>query len=231
MSSRKRKNAKRRTRSQKSSRSRTYLLLAGAIAVAVVAVAVIVLLDQGASPSAADASGTASEKTLGAADALVVVVEYGDFQCPYCQIFAEGAGQQLREEYVDTGQVRLVYRHLAFIGDESTWAAEASECANEQDRFWDYHDKLYEEQAGENEGAFAKDNLKRFAAELGLDTERFDQCFDARTYRDQVQADINDARQRRINATPSLLVDGQYIQNGANYQVLQAAIEAALAQP
>ena len=230
MSSRKRKNAK-RTRNQQSSKSRTYLLLGGAIALAVLAVAVIVLLDQGASPSAADASGTASEKTLGAADAPVVVVEYGDFQCPYCRIFAEGAGQQLREEYVDTGKVRLVYRHLAFIGDESTWAAEASECANEQDRFWEYHDKLYEEQAGENEGAFAKDNLKRFAAELGLDTEQFNQCFDSRVYRDQVQADINDARQRRINATPSLLVDGQYIQNGTNYQVLQAAIEAALAQP
>jgi protein-disulfide isomerase len=230
MSSRKRKNAK-RTRNQQSSKSRTYLLLAGAIAVAVLAVAVIVLLDQGASPSAADTSGTASEKSLGAADAPVVVVEYGDFQCPYCQIFAEGAGQQLREEYVDTGQVRLVYRHLAFIGDESTWAAEASECANEQGRFWEYHDKLYEEQAGENEGAFKEDNLKRFAAELGLDTEQFNQCFDARVYRDQVQADINDARQRRINATPSLLVDGQYIQNGTNYQVLQAAIEAALAQP
>ena len=230
MSSRKRKNAK-RTRNQQSSKSRTYLLLAGAIAVAVLAVAVIVLLDQGASPSAADTSGTASEKSLGAADAPVVVIEYGDFQCPYCQIFAEGAGQQLREEYVDTGKVRLVYRHLAFIGDESTWAAEASECANEQGRFWEYHDKLYEEQAGENEGAFKEDNLKRFAAELGLDTEQFNQCFDSRVYRDQVQADINDARQRRINATPSLLVDGQYIQNGTNYQVLQAAIEAALAQP
>jgi len=230
MSSRKRKNAK-RTRSQQSSKSRTYLLLAGAIALAVIAVAVIVLLDQGASPSAADTSGTASEKSLGAADAPVVVVEYGDFQCPYCQIFAEGAGQQLRDEYVDTGKVRLIYRHLAFIGDESTWAAEASECANEQGRFWEYHDKLYEEQAGENEGAFKEDNLKRFAAELGLDTEQFNQCFDSRVYRDQVQADINDARQRRINATPSLLVDGQYIQNGTNYQVLQAAIEAALAQP
>ena len=230
MSSRKRKNAK-RTRSQQSSKSRTYLLLAAAIALAVIAVAVIVLLDQGASPSAADTSGTASEKSLGAADAPVVVVEYGDFQCPYCQIFAEGAGQQLRDEYVDTGKVRLIYRHLAFIGDESTWAAEASECANEQGRFWEYHDKLYEEQAGENEGAFKEDNLKRFAAELGLDTEQFNQCFDSRVYRDQVQADINDARQRRINATPSLLVDGQYIQNGTNYQVLQAAIEAALAQP
>jgi len=207
------------------------MLLAAAIALAVIAVAVIVLLDQGASPSAADTSGTASEKSLGAADAPVVVVEYGDFQCPYCQIFAEGAGQQLRDEYVDTGKVRLIYRHLAFIGDESTWAAEASECANEQGRFWEYHDKLYEEQAGENEGAFKEDNLKRFAAELGLDTEQFNQCFDSRVYRDQVQADINDARQRRINATPSLLVDGQYIQNGTNYQVLQAAIEAALAQP
>ena len=232
MSSKRRKSRSRSSSRQarRSQRSRTYALLAAAVVLALVAVAVIALLDQGAEPSQADDGRVASEKSLGAEDAPVVVVEYSDFQCPYCQQFATGPGQQLRDEYVEQGQVRFVYRHFAFIGPESLWAAEASECANEQGRFWDYHDKLFEEQAGENQGAFSKDNLRAFAADLGLDTEEFDQCFASGRYEDQVQADIQDAQLRRLNSTPSILVDGQYIPNGASYPVLQAAVEAALAQ-
>jgi protein-disulfide isomerase len=233
MASKRRKSTGRRSRSAQkgAQRSKTYMLLAAAVIVAIVAVGVIVLLDQGASNSQAEDGNLASEKSLGAEDAPVVVVEYSDFQCPYCQQFATGPGQQLRDEYVAQGQVRFVYRHFAFIGNESLWAAEASECANEQGRFWDYHDKLFAEQSGENRGAFSKDNLRAFAADLGLDTEQFDQCFASGRYEGQVQADIQDAQRRQINSTPSILVNGQYITNGASYPVLQAAVEAALAQP
>jgi protein-disulfide isomerase len=230
----KRRNVKRRSRKQ-SARKRsglsTYALIAGVVVVAVVVVALIVVLDQGTDSSQAGSDAVALEKSYGADDAPVVVVEYADFQCPYCKQFAEGAEQQLKEDYADTGQVRFVFRHLAFIGDESTWAAEASECANEQDRFWDYHDKLFKEQAGENQGAFSQDNLKRFAAELGLDSEQFDECLDSGKYESQVRDEFREAQRRRISSTPSILVDGQLIQNGSNYQVLQAAIEAALASP
>jgi protein-disulfide isomerase len=233
MSSKRGKSRSRTTSRQpsRSQRSRSYVLLAVAVVLALVAVAVIVALDQGADASQPDTGAVASEKSLGDDDAPVVVLEYGDFQCPYCKDFALGAEQQLREEYVAQGKVRFVYRHFAFIGDESIWAAEASECANEQGRFWDYHDKLYEEQAGENQGVFSKDNLRAFAADLGLDTGQFDECFASGKYRDQVQEDIQEAQRRRINSTPSLLVDGQLIPNGASYPVLRAAVEAALAQP
>ena len=231
MSSKRRKNRSRRSSQQgRPPRSRTYALLAAAVILAIVGVGAIILLDRGAGDSQADAGNPSSEKSLGAEDAPVVVVEYSDFQCPYCQQFATGPGQQLREEYVEQGQVRFVYRHFAFIGNESLWAAEASECANEQGRFWDYHDKLFAEQAGENQGAFSKDNLRAFAADLGLDTEQFDQCFASGRYQDQVQEDIQDAQRRRLNSTPSILVDGQYLPNGASYPVLQAAVESALAQ-
>jgi protein-disulfide isomerase len=230
----KRRNVKRRSRRQ-SARKRsglsTYALISGVVVVAMVAVALIVILDQGANSSQAASDAVALEKSYGADDAPVVVVEYADFQCPYCQQFALGAGQQLKEDYADKGQVRFVFRHFAFIGDESTWAAEASECANEQDRFWDYHDKLFEEQAGENQGAFSQDNLERFAAELGLDSEQFDECLDSGKYESQVRDEFREAQQRRINSTPSILVDGQLIQNGMNYEVLQAAVEAALSSP
>ena len=230
----KRRNVKRRSRRQpapKRSGLSTYGLIAGVVIVALVAVAVIVILEQSAGSSQVEADTVALEKSYGAEDAPVVVVEYADFQCPYCQQFAVGAEQQLKEDYADQGPVRFVFRHFAFIGDESTWAAEASECATEQGRFWDYHDKLFAEQAGENQGAFSRDNLKRFAAELGLDSAQFSECLDSGRYKSQVRDEFLEAQRRRINSTPSILVNGQLIQNGSNYQVLQAAVEAALRSP
>ena len=224
---RKRESSKGR-RNQRRRELKTYGLIAGTIVLAVAVLAVIVLLDQGSVRSQAADGQVSLEKSDGAQDAPVVVVEYGDFQCPYCRQFALGAVHQLKEDYVAGGQVRFVFRHLAFIGNESTWAAEASECANEQDRFWEYHDKLFAEQGEENKGTFSKDNLKRFAAELELDTEQFNQCLDSREYRSQVQDDVNEARRRGIRSTPSILVNGQLIRDGSSYQVLQAAIEAEL---
>jgi protein-disulfide isomerase len=213
---------------------KSYALIIGVIALALIVVAAIAILGPGSrrsgSSQPAESAQTSLDKSIGSADAPVVVVEYADFQCPYCQQFAAGTGRQIKQNFVDKGQVRFVFRHLAFIGAESLWAAEAAECANEQDRFWDYHDKLFAEQAGENEGAFSQDNLKRFAAELGLDTQQFNQCLDSGKYRTKVQQEIAEAQRLGVQSTPSLFVNGQLIQNGSNYQVLQAAIEAALAR-
>ena len=117
---------------------------------------------------------------------------------------------------------------MAFIGDESRWAAEASECANEQGRFWDYHDKLFAEQTGENVGTFSLDNLKRFAADLKLNAQQFNQCLDSGEYRDKVQQEVSEGQRLGVNSTPSLFVNGQLIRQGSDYQVLQTAIEAAL---
>jgi protein-disulfide isomerase len=215
-------------RKRRNSDLKTYGLIVGAIVLAVVAIVILVLLDQGGSRSQAQAEASASAKSVGAQDAPVVVVEYADFQCPYCRQFAEGAERQLRADYVDKRQVRFVFRHLAFIGDESLWAAEASECAGEQNRFWEYHDKLFAEQRGENTGTFSRNNLKRFAADLGLDTAQFNQCLDSNKYWNLVQQEGNDAKRLGISSTPSVSVNGRLIKDGSSYQVLQAAIDAAL---
>jgi protein-disulfide isomerase len=205
-------------------------LLVGVVVVALVVVAALVLLNQGTAGSAAEAEVAAPDRSLGAADAPVEVLVYLDYQCPYCKRFADGPEQQLREEYVAGGQVRLVVHNLAFIGDESTWAAEAAACAAEQGRFWDYHDKLFAEQGAENGGAFDRDNLKQYAAELGLDTASFNQCLDSDRYESVVRDERAVAQRRQIQATPTIVVNGQLIENGANYTVLKAAIEAALAR-
>jgi len=204
-----------------------YSLIIGIVVLVVIVVAAFAILGQGGGSTPPQAAEVSTDKSIGSPGAPVVVVEFADFQCPYCKQFAIGPEQQLRKEYVDNGKVRFAFRHMAFIGSESVWAAEATECANEQERFWDYQDKLYQEQGGENSGTFSPDNLKRFAADLGLDTQKFNACLDTNKYQAKVQQDMAEAQRLGVNSTPTLFVNGQLIKNGSDYQVLQAAIEAA----
>jgi protein-disulfide isomerase len=132
---------------------------------------------------------------------------------------------------VENGQVRFVFRQFAFIGEESSWAAEATECANEQDRFWDYYDKLFAEQAGENVGAFSQENLKRFAADLELDTAQFNQCLDSGQYREKVRQETTQGQQEGVRGTPTLFVNGRLIDDGSEYRFLKTAVASALNQP
>ena len=97
--------------------------------------------------------------------------------------------------------------HMAFLGEESLWAAEASECAADQNAFWQYHDKLFASQAGENQGAFNKDKLKGFAAGLGLNTQAFNDCLDAGKYTQLVQAQTAAAQKLGVQSTPSFFVN------------------------
>lgn len=223
------KRGSKRRSGQRQSRLKIYGLIMGVIGVAVVVVAAVAIFGQSQVNSPAQPAEASLDKSEGAPDAPVVVIEYADFQCPYCRQFATGPERQLKTDYIDPGQVRFVFRHMPFIGDESRWAAEAAECANEQGRFWDYHDELFAEQAGENEGAFGPDNLKRFAADLNLNPEQFNQCLDSGQYRDKVQQEMSKGQRLGVTSTPTLFVNGQLIRQGTDYQVLRTAIEAALA--
>jgi protein-disulfide isomerase len=207
-------------------------LILGSVAVAVLLVSALAVVEgRGSASTPSPSVETLSDKSLGAANAPVVVLEYGDFQCPYCRQFALGPEQQLRQDYVETGKARFVFRHLAFIGPESLAAAEAAECAKAQGRFWDYHDKLFAAQRAENSGAFNRENLKHFAAELELDTTQFNSCLESGQYQARVQQDSAEADRLGVNSTPTFFVNGQLVRNGSDYAVLQAAIEAALNNP
>jgi protein-disulfide isomerase len=203
---------------------------AGAIAVGVAAIVVGGAFRGGSSTSVSIPERTVSTqgRTLVAEGARVrvTVEEYSDFQCPYCARAAENIDPKIEEEYITDGRVKLVFRHMALIGEESIWAAEASECANEQGKFWDYHDKLFENQHGENKGDFSIDNLKRFAEELGLDTQTFNQCLDAGKYADLVKAETQDAVKKGLQGTPTFVIGDQSLQG--SYDDVKKAIEGAL---
>ncbi len=125
------------------------------------------------------------------------------------------------------GIARLGYVHVAFLGDESRWAAEASECAAEQGKFWEYHNYLFTHQNGENKGAFAKDNLKKFAAELKLDGGKFNQCLDAGTYAALVRAETVSADSIGVQSTPAFLINGRPLLGAYPFEEFQKVIEAA----
>lgn len=123
------------------------------------------------------------------------------------------------------------YQHFPFLGEESQWAAEASECAAEQDAFWEYHDLLFfEEYGGENQGAFSKENLKQFAADLGLDTEAFNTCLDSGKYTTVVQNEKALLQSIGVRSTPTFLVNAEPVVGAQPFDVFQQAIESELGE-
>ena len=123
--------------------------------------------------------------------------------------------------------VRFGYWHFAFLGPESQWAGQASECAADQDAFWQYHDRLFDSQSGENQGAFNKKNLKRFAAELRLDTKAFDECLDSGKYTSIVQNETQAAQAMGVRSTPTFLINGKPVVGSQPFEIFQQYIEAA----
>jgi len=134
------------------------------------------------------------------------------------------------ENYVKSGKVRFGYWNSAFLGDESSWAAEAAECAADQDKFWEYHDILFAKQNGENQGAFTKENLKQFAAEIGLDSGKFNECLDTGKYTELIKKDTNDAQSLGATSTPFFVINGVPLVGARPYEDFQKLIEQFLSK-
>ena len=165
---------------------------------------------------------------IGDPNASVTIFEFSDFQCPFCGRFFRTVEAALFRDYVDTGKVTFVYKHFAFLGQESVWAAVASECAADQGRFWEYHDLLFNRQAGENVGAFSKDRLMNFAKQLGLDMAQFEPCLKEERTLDRVQADAQEGRQANVTGTPTFFINGQPLAGAQPFETFQAVIDPLL---
>ncbi|HSF82032.1 MAG TPA: DsbA family protein [Anaerolineales bacterium] len=172
---------------------------------------------------------------LGNPDAPVLIEVWEDFQCPACRTFSEDVEPLIIENYVSTGKARYVFRHYPFLDDrvvskESDQAANASMCASEQGRFWDYHDILFANWNSENAGAFSDKRLVAYAENLNLDMASFNSCFKENTYKEQIDKDLADGTSAGVQGTPSLFVNGQHITPGfiPSYAEVSQAVEAAL---
>jgi protein-disulfide isomerase len=134
------------------------------------------------------------------------------------------------QPYIDSGKVNLVYKHSAFLGQESAWAAQASECAADQGKFWEYHDLLWERWNGENQGAFAKENLIGFAKEMNLDMAKFEPCLTNDETLQRVIDDTQEGRQVGVTGTPTFFINGKPLVGAQPVEVFQAQLDAALGQ-
>ncbi len=177
------------------------------------------------------ADGTA----LGDANAPVLIEVWEDFQCPACQNFSHNVEPLVVQNLVETGKARYVFRHFPFLDDqavtkESDQAANASMCAAEQGRFWDYHDLLFANWNGENAGAFSDKRLVAFAESLGLDMEKFNACFKENRYKDQIDKDRADGTRAGVTGTPSVFVNGKIVSPGfvPSYDDIAKAVDEAL---
>ncbi len=157
-------------------------------------------------------------------DAPVTIIEWSDFECPFCGRFYSQTADQIESQYIDTGKVKFVYRDFPLsFHPNAQKAAEAGECADEQGKFWEMHDLLFEQGV---QGGVA--SFKQFAQQLGLDTAGFNNCLDSGAMASEVQRDIRDGTRAGIQGTPGFLVNGQLVSGAQPFSVFQQIIDAEL---
>lgn len=146
---------------------------------------------------------------LGNTSAQITIVEFGDYQCHQCYNWFHNTKSTVFQNYVDTGKVNFVFMDLAFLGMDSPKAAQASYCAEDQGKYWEYHNQLYTAQESQIDNGWANsERLKAFAFSLGLDVELFDSCLDSGKYAKRVQYNIAEAKKLGANGTPTFFIIG-----------------------
>jgi protein-disulfide isomerase len=173
---------------------------------------------------------------LGDANAPVSIIEYGDYQCPFCGAFFKDTEPVIRT-YIQAGKAKMVFRNFSFLGPESDAAAAAAECAVDQHHFWEYHDALYDTEvkeqdahpgASENSGNLTRALFIKLATDLKLDVPAFTQCIDKNTYATTVQQQTQNAQQYGVQSTPTVFINGQKFEGALPTTQFTAAIDAAL---
>lgn len=165
---------------------------------------------------------------IGNPDAKVTLVEYGDFQCPFCGQFYRQTEPELIRAYVEPGKVNIEFRVETHIGQESVRAGEAAYCANDQKKFKAYHDQLFDNQKGENDGAFSDASLKTFAKNIGLDTAVFDNCLDSRKYLSAVNASNTEAKDKGVTSTPTIFIGDSKITGAQPFAIYKRLLDEQL---
>ncbi len=165
----------------------------------------------------------------GDANAKVKIVEYGDLRCPFCQRFFTDTEPQIISDYVNTGKASFTYVNYAFLGPASIVAANAAECANEQSKFWDFHDYLYKNQPSESDTSiYTTDGMTKIAGQLGMDTTQFQSCLDSKKYDKVVSDDLAAGQKEGVSGTPTTFINGTPIVGAVPYAQIKAEIDKAL---
>ncbi|MBI4158558.1 MAG: DsbA family protein [Candidatus Yanofskybacteria bacterium] len=225
----------------------TKLILPGAIILAGVMIGAAIIYSNGGPPAGGVGAANIENNSggqkvevsvdddafLGDKDAPVVMIEFSDFQCPFCRSFWRDTLLLIKSEYIDTGKVKFVYRDfpLSFhLGAMS--AAQASECAEEQGKFWEMHDKIFieQEKLGGGTVQFDANDLKRWAGELGLNAGEFNSCLDSEKYAEEVNNDSQDGQASGVSGTPGFFINGRLVVGAQPFSVFKVIIDEELAK-
>jgi protein-disulfide isomerase len=143
---------------------------------------------------------------IGNPSASITILEWGDYQCTYCYKFHQSTMNTIKQDFIETGKVKLVFKDFPLNGADSVLAAEASHCAQDQGKYWQYHDELYKNWAGERTGWITRESLEKFATTVNLDLDKFNKCLDDHKYLESVNQMYEFGKEIGIDATPSFLV-------------------------
>ena len=213
------------------------MTIGATVAVAVMLVAFVIFLDtekplnpievQPAKITASTLVENGSPR-LGDVNAPVTIVEFGDYQCFFCNKFYHDTEKKLIEDFVDTGIVSWIFKDFTIIGPDSVAAAIGARCAADQNMFWEYHDILYENWSGENNGWASAEHLEEFAVLIGLNQEEWSKCVQSERHIQSLQASNEDAQALGISGTPAFFIigsDGVTVLSGAQpYDVFARTI-------
>jgi protein-disulfide isomerase len=187
-------------------------------------------------PQPVVAASVDDDPYLGPVDAPVTIIEFSDYQCPFCKRFRDETLDQVLETY--EGKIKFVYRDFP-ISSIHAWAqkaGEAGECADDQGKFWEYHDLIFEDQTTLNSTLQTAgltgvvDTFKSYAADLGLDTAAFNECLDSGKYTSEVQKDYQDGQAYGVTGTPGFFINGVEVKGAQPFSAFQQVIDAALAE-
>lgn len=164
-------------------------------------------------------------------NAKVQIVEFGDFRCPFCDKFFKETELQLIKDYVDSGKALFAFRHFQFLGPASIVAGNAAECANEQGKFWQFHDYLYQNQPDESDTSlYTTEKLTGVAQGLGINTDQFKSCLDSKKYDKNVSDDLAAGQKAGVTGTPTVYINGIQVVGAQAYSAFKTIIDQQLSK-
>tara|TARA_B110000438_G_scaffold204425_1_gene196132 strand:- start:102 stop:806 length:705 start_codon:yes stop_codon:yes gene_type:complete len=143
---------------------------------------------------------------LGDPNAPITLVEFGDYQCHYCNVFFQNIEEDIIKNYVDTGKVKIIFKDYNIIGPDSINSSHGAHCAGEQGLFWEYHDILYSNWTGENNGWASPTNLKVFADEINVNMDKWTECMNEKLHSKTIIESNNDAKALELTGTPAFFI-------------------------
>ncbi len=143
---------------------------------------------------------------LGDSNAPITLVEFGDYQCHYCHVFFDSIEGDIIKNYVETGKVKIIFKDYNIIGEDSVKASQGAHCANDQGLFWEYHDILYSNWTGENNGWASSENLAIFAQQIGLNMNKWSECMNKGSHSQIILKSNDDARTLQLTGTPAFFI-------------------------